>query len=234
MIFFISEQSWQASLDLYFGGHFHSTANYNSSFSLQKHWLHQKRTSWISPDINKIAVKSRLMLPYQPIPCMHLHYYITHNETLPPITFLWYQTGGEDLPGLDSCVCLHVPVHVWHLRKGQVILSLTPVFIVCEAPSCATDTGALRHLQQRPMRPMGMMPTKTHTPEGACTVIDARACVWTVMLVRRVLGVESNLLRIIHASVRSGNLRILLHFVGHTRLYSRSFRPICHDRRDQL
>lgn len=33
------------------------------------------------------------------------------------------------------------------------------------------------------------------------------------------LGVESNLLRIIHAGVKSGNLGILLHLTGHTHTF---------------
>lgn len=55
------------------------------------------------------------------------------------------------------------------------------------------------------------------------------------MLVQKVLGVESNLLGIIHAGVKSGNLRILLHFVGHTHVWmDEAFGSICQRCRDQL
>lgn len=76
--------------------------------------------------------------------------------------------------------------------------------------------------------------THTHAQNHQCSITVC--CVWTVTVVRRVLGrleskpVENNSRQCQKVGI-SGFSYILL---GHTRLYSRSLRPICQHYRDQL
>lgn len=99
----------------------------------------------------------------------------------------WWPSGLQacTAPGVmqDSCVCLHA--YMCTCETSESILRFMPPLVVYSLfPSRRLTSSRLQH---------GMMPAfgayaHTHTRYRQCSITIS--CVWTVMLIQRVLGVE--------------------------------------------